>query len=396
MTEKDFRKLVTDLETSTEEKLHLASLISNFNEILASSLSDKFTLVNVAKGGSLAKGVMLTDNDSIDILITIKVNNDKPFAIMNQALLNEIENIMIYNFDEIIKPSDIEKLPNRNIIRLKVKNYIVNLLIRYVDTPLFNIINDEKQIAFTELCNRDYTYFRNALMIIKYYRDSQQIAISGYILEILLYYSLNEYFNGNRYESYLYGFMRALDDFVNGKKIDVSSDIYQKLEIVKKDVTYKKGYIIVDFTNQDINLTQDVNDVTINDYRKLKKALAKLVDTISNVPNATSAVVSLDINPILDEKTNNYSWCYVILNTNIRNNGGSYQNNIDEYFTSILKGFYKGLRAIIDNNLNRKGIELICKETNILKKAVNYNDENKSRVKTIQAFIEANNITFKN
>ena len=118
-------------------------------------------------------------------------------------------------------------------------------MIRYDDelTNKFSIKKDLLQIEFTELANRDYTYFRNAMIIIKYYRDENHINISGYNLEILLYYSLNEYFNTNRYESYLYGFIRAIDDFTNYKKIEVSKDIYQKLNINYQEQTYKKGFV---------------------------------------------------------------------------------------------------------------------------------------------------------
>ena len=49
------------------------------------------------------------------------------------------------------------------------------------------------------------------MKIIKYYRDEQNINISGYILEIMLYYSLNEYFKDNRYEDYLNGFIVFLE-----------------------------------------------------------------------------------------------------------------------------------------------------------------------------------------
>lgn len=391
MTEKDFRKLVTDLEISKEEKEKLQNILITLENTLSSNLSKNITLQNVLKGGAWAKGLMMADTDEIDVLVVLKSNLEKDFNLVNTACLNEIENILIYEYQDIIKTSDIERNVNRNIIKVKLSNIVVNLMIRYDDelTNKFSIKKDLLQIEFTEFANRDYTYFRNAMLIIKYYRDEANIKISGYLLEILLYYSLNEYFNTNRYESYLYGFIRAIDDFCNYKKIEVSSDIYQKLNIIPQQQTYKKGFVIVDIVDQS-NVAGEVTEVSIKEFRNLKKTLSKFVDSMT--PVSSTAQVIIDINPILNND-NTYSWSYKIQNTNFYNNGGSYHKNTEQYFTAILKGLSKALRAVVDNHLNRKGIKIICNETNIFKKASNYGEENRSRVRTIQAYMEVNNIT---
>lgn len=391
MTEKDFRKLVTDLEISKEEKEKLQNILQTLETTLSSNLSKNITLDNVLKGGAWAKGLMMSDTDEIDVLVVLKSNIDKDFNLINNACLNEIENILIYEYQDIIKISDIERNTNRNIIKVKLSNIIVNLIIRYDDelTNKFSVKKDLLQIEFTELANRDYTYFRNAMLIIKYYRDEANIKISGYLLEILLYYSLNEYFNTNRYESYLYGFIRSIDDFCNYKKIEVSSDIYQKLNIIPQTQTYKKGFVIVDIVDQ-TNAASEVTEVSIKEFRNLKKTLSKFVDSMT--PISSTAQVAIDINPILNSD-NTYSWSYKIQNTNFYNNGGSYHKNTEQYYTAILKGLSKALRAVVDNHLNRKGIKVICNETNIFKKASNFGEENRSRVRTIQTYMEVNNIT---
>ena len=61
----------------------------------------------------------------------------------------------------------------------------------------------------------------------------------------------------------------------------------------------------------------------------------------------------------------------------------------------MYKGLYKGLRAIVDNNLNRKNVEIICNKSNILKINENVSDENKSRIKNIEAYIDNNGIVIK-
>ncbi len=61
----------------------------------------------------------------------------------------------------------------------------------------------------------------------------------------------------------------------------------------------------------------------------------------------------------------------------------------------MYKGLYKGLRAIVDNNLNRKNIEVVCKKQNILKLTTNVSQENLSRIKNIEAYIENNGLIIK-
>ncbi|MFR7882102.1 MAG: hypothetical protein ACLU5J_12060 [Christensenellales bacterium] len=46
-----------------------------------------------------------------------------------------------------------------------------------------------------------------------------------------MYYSLNEYFKDNRYEDYLNGFIKTIDELIKGNKIEVSKDVYQKLNV---------------------------------------------------------------------------------------------------------------------------------------------------------------------
>ena len=159
MTEKDFRKLVTDLEISKEEKEKLQNILQTLETTLSSNLSKNITLVNVLKGGAWAKGLMMADTDEIDVLVVLKSNLDKDFNLINNACLNEIENILIYEYQDIIKISDIERNTNRNIIKVKLSNIIVNLMIRYDDelTNKFSVKKDLLQIEFTELANRDYT-----------------------------------------------------------------------------------------------------------------------------------------------------------------------------------------------------------------------------------------------
>ena len=101
----------------------------------------------------------------------------------------------------------------------------------------------------------------------------------------------------------------------------------------------------------------------------------------------------LDINPILNSDTSECKWSYKIEGTHYHNNGGSYDNTSDGILTAMYKGLYKGLRAVVDNNLNRKNIEVHSNKGNILKLDNSSSEENKSRIRNIEAYMENNNIT---
>lgn len=389
MTEKDFRKLVTDLEILSSEKQELIEKINNLEKIIKDHHSNFYELVSIQKIGSFAKGLLLNDADEIDVMAVIKIDNQKAFLLNNNYILNDIENIIIDNYQDIVKYSSVQRNNQQNIISFISHNFKINLYICY-ESDYFLASNHQKQIEFVEIANRDYTYFRNTLKIIKYFRDEAKIKISGYILEVILYYALNEYFEDNRYETYIKGFIKSIDEFLKGNKIEVSKDIYQKLNI-ETSSNIKKPYMVIDVANPNHNLTDYVNDVNVSEFRKLKKSLSKIIDTKQN--ELSTVVVGLDINPILNNQTNEYMWSYKVIGTNYSNNGGSYDNNNNGILTAMYKGLYKGLRAIVDNNLNRKNIEVYSNKGNILKIDNLDSEENKSRIRNITSYIENNNIT---
>ena len=98
--------------------------------------------------------------------------------------------------------------------------------------------------------------------------------------------------------------------------------------------------------------------------------------------------VTIDVNPIFDKVNKTFSWSYEIVGTDVRNSGGIYLNNETEYQTAVLKGIFKGLKVIVDNNLTKKKIILKCNYDGILSDKMKSTDENKSRMKTINALIE--------
>ena len=392
MTEKEFRKLVTDLELSRVFKDNVSTNIDKIQENFNNELKH-VELLKLTKIGSIAKSTMLSTENSVDILAVFKYEVNKTFKLVNQLVINSVVNSISYLYDSIIKISDIEINNLLNYVSFNIDNIIYNIYIRYEktyeDTEFTDFISFEKHDLFTELANRDYTYFRNTVAIIKHFRNEQKINISGHIIETLLYYSLNEYFKDNRYETYLNAFLRGIDDFLKQKTIEVSKDILEKLDIEITTNIVHKGYAIIDFANPTINLVAGINEIKLSEYRKLKKAISKLVDTDS--VDLSKEQVVLNINP--KEIDNKYVWSYEIENSRYHTDGGSYEKTEENFITASLKALSKGLKIIVDNNLNKKQIKLISKYSDLLTRNELYSSENISRRKTIIAYMEVNNIT---
>lgn len=392
MTEKEFRKLVTDLEMPRAFKEAVSENLELIKEQISSNMPN-VQLIDIIKIGSLARSTMLNNEVNVDLMATFKYESDKTFKLINQLIVNSVTNIVSYLFDSIKKVSDIEYNQQQNIVSFNIDNIIYNIYIRYIENNIEDIeFTDSKQIEkhllFTEYANRDYTYFRNTMVIIKHFRNENKINISGHVLETLLYYSLNEYFKDNHYETYLNAFLRGIDDFLKQKQISVSNDILEKMEVSHETASVFKGYAIVDPANPLINLVAGIGEIKLNEYRKLKKAISKVIDA-SNQDLSKEQVV-LNINP--KQENGKYIWSYEIENTRFHTDGGSFEQTEENFITACLKALSKGLKAIVDNNLNKRQVKLVCKYNDLLSRSDLLNSENNSRRKTIIAYMEVNNI----
>ena len=91
MTEKDFRKLVTDLEILNTEKQELHCRFDRLQEKLAKHQDDYFRIVSVKKSGSWAKGTLLNDVDKIDIMVGIELNKPNSFVLDKCNYLEKVD-----------------------------------------------------------------------------------------------------------------------------------------------------------------------------------------------------------------------------------------------------------------------------------------------------------------
>lgn len=393
MTEKEFRKLVTDLEMPRAFKDEVTKNLELIKESIPSMLKEA-KLLDICKIGSIARSTMLNNESSVDLMVVYKYSSLKSFKLVNQLIINALVNTVSYLFEEIKKPSDVEINHSLNVVSFNISDIWYNIYVRYEkenieDIEFTNYKEITKHALFTELANRDYTYFKNTVAIIKHFRNEQKLNISGHILEVLLYYSLNEYFKDNHYETYLNAFVRGIDDFLKQKKICVSTDILEKLEVTVETATPHKGYAIIDPTDESVNLVAGITEIKLNDYRKLKKAISKVID--AGAQDLSKEQVILHINPKAENGM--YVWSYEIENSRYHTDGGSYPQTEENYITACLKALSKGLKTIVDNGLNKKGIKLVCKYSDLLSRSDLLSSENQSRRKTIIAYMEVNNIT---
>ena len=163
--------------------------------------------------------------------------------------------------------------------------------------------------------------------------------------------------------------------------------------IVNQLIIYNnKKYVLSDVVSN-VNLFETISEVKLNEYRKLRKALSKAVQTESEKTLIDSKVeIVIDVNPIFDSVNKTFSWSYELVGKDVKNSGGIYLNNEVEYQTAVLKGIFKGLKVIVDNNLTKKKIILKCDYDGILTDKMKSSDENKSRMKTINSLIEKNSL----
>ena len=154
-----------------------------------------------------------------------------------------------------------------------------------------------------------------------------------------------------------------------------------------------KKYEISELFESDVLMNINLSETKLAEYRKLRKAISKAISVEEETVKFDSQTeVVVDVNPLYDEAQKTFAWHYSLIGRNNENAGGVYQNTEVEYQTAVLKGVFKGLKAVVDGNLCKKKIILKCNYEGILTDKMLSNDENKSRMKTINKMIEANNL----
>lgn len=279
MTEKDYRRLITDLELSKEDKELFANITNTLYSKLSSSIRH-FKVKELLKGGSYASGTLYHGTKHFDLFLVLETSQNTNFSLANQAALNEIWNIIYFSYP-ISKMNQLVVNLTTNTICAYIDDFYVNIILRF-DQPLqlqsdFYIDQDYARLNFVSMAQSEFKLYKNTLQLIKYARDEQSINVPGYIIDLLLYYGLSENFTVHTYEAYLKEFVHAIEDFLKGIKIEQDDETYRNMKQTRVQLQ-KKPYMIIDIANPSNNLTANIQDGALNEYRKLKKAILKLMD----------------------------------------------------------------------------------------------------------------------
>ena len=280
MTEKDFRKVVTDLELTKLDKEEISNFIYSLENDLKSKLH--YMKVNsLKKAGNLAASTIYSGCKNLDLMLVLETPVLNSFPLMNQAAINEVWNYLVFEHN-LDKNNQISLDSSSNSIKVILKNYTLNILIRFKDTLNYqtnHFINiDDLRVSFINLASSEFNLFKNTIQLLTYYRDINNLEqITDYVISLLLYYGLSENFTKHTYELYLKEFVHAIDDFSKGIKIEQDDETYRNLNVEKVNIP-KKQYMIIDVADPKVNITNNVGEAYIQELRKFKKIILKLLE----------------------------------------------------------------------------------------------------------------------
>ena len=98
MTEKDFRKLVTDLEFTKEDKEEVALFINNLETSLKENIKD-LKIKNINKAGNLAATTIYHGSKTLELMVVFEKPLINSFPLMNQAAINAVWNFLVFNYN---------------------------------------------------------------------------------------------------------------------------------------------------------------------------------------------------------------------------------------------------------------------------------------------------------
>lgn len=281
MTEKDFRKIITDLEFTKADKEEVNEFILNLENSLKENLKE-LKVKELIKTGNLAASTIYHGSKTLELMVVFEKPSINSFPLMNQAALNAVWNFLVFNYN-LDKVNLISINDQTNSITVVLQKFNVNLSIRFEEELNFQtsffIKTDELRTSFVNLASSEFNLFKNTIQLLTYYRDLNNLdLISDYVIQLLLYYGLSENFTKHTYEVYLREFIHAIDDFTKGIKIDQDDETYRNLKVERVNFP-KLPYMIIDIANPSVNLTNKIGEAYLNELKKFKKIILKLLET---------------------------------------------------------------------------------------------------------------------
>lgn len=279
MTEKDFRKIVTELELTKESKDFINEEANKLNSLLKEGIKH-FNVNIIDKAYSNKWGLAYEGEKEISYLLEASLKEEKSFPLSNQALINEVYNVLMYGLG-VTKLNQIGYDPLDNVLFVYDGDIRINLVLRFNHELEYQNdyfpASDELKEKFIKKASSEFNLFKNAVTLIKSTVDSLNINLDAYEISLLLYYGLTINFTSHTYEVYLKEFNHAVDDFLKEMRIDQDDETYRFLGI-SRVLSVKRGYTLIDISKPSFNLTANVGEAFTSDLKKLKKAIQKMLE----------------------------------------------------------------------------------------------------------------------
>lgn len=284
MTEKDFRKLVTDLELTKADK----EMVQSFIDSLKQKLDEHIKYLKVSSitcGNNMVSGIYYHGSKNLELIVVFEKPDVDSFPLMNQVAINELWNFLIFNY-KLEKMNQISFDEQANAIVVDIKDMTITINIRFEQElnyqTDFGLEQDKVRQRFINMANSEFNLFKNTMQLVSYLKDQNDLnGISDYQLELLLYYGLSENFTKHSYEVYLKELTHAIDDLLKGIRIDQDDTTYRNLNL-SRGPNIKNDYTIIDIANPKINLCSTMKEAGANEFKKLKKIILKFITPKSN------------------------------------------------------------------------------------------------------------------
>ncbi len=417
MNNNELKELLNKIEPTQEEKNCIQNVVDSVRNIIINN-AGKLKVAEFRIGGSFEKETMIAGRNEVDIVIAISPKNGeylyKDLANIN---MNFIENTFYINwYDSLIEQngSKINRDYKKNTLTMKtLKGVSLDFLVKFKKEQLiktssetefenYYLERDGIQLKFVNKANQEYPLYKNCVKLLKHFRNEEKLhELKSYMIEVMMYYALVKYLEGDDYVSYLTAFMKGLKDFTDKKVIEVSDKMYSYLG-VKKTKLSSGTYFCIDVSNRSNNVGEFVNDSNIKEFRTFYNKYKNYFfqdnqQTNNQLTNTKICEIGIEWQ-VKDKELYVY---YV-------NDGNKvcydfFQNKADDKFNNVFKYVHKAINKFLTTAINKgkiNKIEIDCKNAQIYKiltlnrfnSNVELNEVQKAQLKNLYSRANQHNI----
>lgn len=397
MIERDFKELLQKIDLSNETKKELNSFSDLIIKTIENEINSNVKLAYLNLDEPFKDSYNLDDERKICLYITLfPKNKSLPYEVLRRANINEVENALIYNLKNnlLFKEKELEIIreEEKDLLIIELSGVTLEVHFRYKKDSLVKVENHLEsntllyedylnQKAFQNEMVKEFPKFKNTVKLIKYFAKSIGFKIESLeLIKVILAYSLENYFKNNDYAGYLESFTNGLTDFIDGKVISISDELYKKMKVLSASKGLSK-YNVIDSGNRNNNLAENIAEVSM--YKKLKSEI------ITKLPK-DGAFIKIDVTPEYVVSGKTIAWKFVIVGSETENYGGEYENTLDNYYMCIYRAMLKGMQFAVKEKLGNN-ITIICDNLEAFNsEKLSY--ENESRFANVRTYIKDNDL----